>query len=117
MSKLAPTKSFKITEDRLVLHGNLTLESVKKIYQQSLPLAQHPQLPQLIDLAEVNRVDSAGLALLLEWQSWAVKRQHYFCYCNVPDKLLKLASLCGATEVLNMVCCTGENINGVNLEE
>ncbi len=113
----SPDPGFQITDDRLILHGNLTLASVKNIYQKSLPLAKHSQLPQLIDLAKVKRVDSAGLALLLEWQSWAVMRQHYFCYCNVPEKLLKLASLCGATEVLNMVCCTGESADGENLEE
>ncbi len=108
---------YELTPDRLRLHGDLTLSSVTKLYRDSLSLAKHPQLPKLIDLTEVNRVDSAGLALLLEWQSWAVQRQHYFCYSNVPDKLLKLASLCGATEVLNMVRCAGIDPNGDNFEK
>jgi anti-anti-sigma factor len=100
--------AFEITDGKLKLSGNLTLDTVKSIYIQSLPLAQLDELPQLVDLKDVNRVDSSGLALLLEWQSWAIGHDHHFCYCNVPEKLLKLASLCGATEVLNMVCCTDE---------
>ena len=113
MIKKESSPGFQLTDDKLSLYGNLTLDTVRKIYQDSLPIAKYSKLPQLIDLAGVNRVDSAGLALLLEWQSWAVRHQHYFCYCNVPDKLLKLASLCGATEVLNMVCCTGEEDNEI----
>lgn len=100
---------FEVRDGKVNLQGNLTLNTVKAIYLKSLPLAKLTELPELIDLREVNRVDSSGLALLLEWQSWAVAHNHRFCYCNVPDKLLKLASLCGATFVLNMVCCTDEN--------
>jgi len=100
---------FEISDDKINLQGDLTLETVKAIYLKSLPLAKLSKLPELIDLKEINRVDSSGLALLLEWQSWAVSHNHRFCYCNVPDKLLKLASLCGATFVLNMVCCPDEN--------
>ena len=100
---------FNISNGKLKLRGNLTLETVKTIYLESLALAKLPKLPELIDLKDVQRVDSSGLALLLEWQSWAVEHDHCFCFCNVPEKLLKLASLCGATEVLNMVCCTDEN--------
>ncbi|MCF6226569.1 MAG: STAS domain-containing protein [Xanthomonadales bacterium] len=100
---------FEIHDGKINLQGDLTLSTVKAIYQKSLPLAKLTKLPELIDLRGVNRVDSSGLALLLEWQSWAVAHDHRFCYCNVPDKLLKLASLCGATFVLNMVCCADEN--------
>lgn len=107
MSK-ALNSIFELSEGKLKLHGNLTLDTVKSIYSQSLPLAQLDVLPELIDLKDIKRVDSSGLALLLEWQSWAVEHKHRFCYCNVPEKLLKLASLCGATHVLNMVCCTDE---------
>ena len=105
---MAKNNSFKLNGDKLDLQGSLTLDTVTAVYTGSLPLAQLEKLPQIIDLKNIDRVDSSGLAQLLEWQSWAVKNNHQFCFCNVPEKLLKLASLCGATEVLNMICCTDE---------
>ena len=108
MMRKVTTSGFELNNDKLDLHGNLTQDTVKAIYTDSLKLASLTELPQFIDLREVERVDSSGLALLLEWQSWAAKHEHHFCFSNVPEKLLKLVSLCGATDVLNMLCCTDE---------
>lgn len=46
-----------------------------------------------IDLANVTEVDSAGLALLLEWVSWARQRGFTLSFANLPDKLRALARL------------------------
>lgn len=53
-----------------------------------------------VDLAAVTRVDSAGLALLLEWlrQGRAAGRSTRFT--GLPDKLLAIARLAGVDALL-----------------
>ena len=53
-----------------------------------------------VDLAAVTRVDSAGLALLLEWlrQGRAAGRSTRFT--GLPDKLLAIARLAGVDPLL-----------------
>lgn len=75
------------------LSGDLTLETVPSIYQQMKPS------DSTIDLAGVERVDSSGLALLLQWQAEA---QSPYEIINAPQNLLRLAELCEADEVLQL---------------
>ena len=46
-----------------------------------------------IDLAQVRRVDSAGLALLVEWTVAARASGRTVTYCNVPAMLAALAGI------------------------
>jgi len=82
--------------------GPLTFASVPRLYEQ---VAQHQKggaaITQ-IDLAGVGAVDSAGLALLLEWQSRQRQRGGTLAVRNSPDSLLRLARLAEADELLNL---------------
>jgi phospholipid transport system transporter-binding protein len=57
-----------------------------------------------IDLSEVTDVDSAGLALLLEWLSWAQRESRQLQFENIPDKLLAIARI---SEVEDILCAGG----------
>ncbi len=53
-----------------------------------------------IDLARVARVDSAGLALLLEWSVAARESGRLLRYRNVPPALASLAGISDVAELL-----------------
>ncbi|MCL4792783.1 MAG: STAS domain-containing protein [Gammaproteobacteria bacterium] len=53
-----------------------------------------------IDLGGVTKVDSAGLALLLEWLRWGQAASRTVRFTALPEKLLAIARLSGVEEML-----------------
>jgi phospholipid transport system transporter-binding protein len=53
-----------------------------------------------VDLARVARIDSAGLALLLEWSLSARDAGRALAYRNVPPALASLAGISDVAELL-----------------
>ncbi len=77
-----------------LLQGELTFDSINKHTVDILK--NQPKKPHLIiDLAAVERADSAGLALLIEWLKKAAKNNQQICFKNMPEQLLALATLSG----------------------
>jgi phospholipid transport system transporter-binding protein len=82
--------------NQLTLVGRLTLDSV----------AQHHALPVLtgahtvVDLAQVEAVDSSAVSLLLSWVRQAQARQITLSFVNAPSNLHSLVSLYGLSEML-----------------
>ena len=82
--------------------GALTFETVARLYrdmEQSLP-ATGPI--ETVDLGGVSTADSAGLALMLEWQARQRKRGRQLAITNAPGNLLRLARLSEAIELLQI---------------
>ena len=44
-----------------------------------------------VDLAEITKSDSAGLALLLEWITWANHSVREIRFTNMPERVLAIA--------------------------
>lgn len=82
------------------LTGELTFESVPDLYQRARNIMSG--LPATVDLSKVTIADSAGLALLLEWQASRQAPAEPLKYINAPSSLMSLASLSEATELLNL---------------
>ena len=82
------------------LAGPLTLDTVADVYQQVKAEARDGKNITEVDLTAVSRVDSSGLALLLEWQSTAVRAGRSLNILNAPADLLSLVSLCEASDLL-----------------
>ena len=53
-----------------------------------------------IDLSGVDKADSAGLALIIEWKSQAAHRSADIRFSNVPDSMLAIAR---TTEVQDLI--------------
>lgn len=92
--------SLNVKQNCLEVSGDLTLENVGRLYQQSRDLL--PGTIRSVDLSGVSRVDSSGLALLLEWQSTACKRDARLDFNDAPNDLIRLAALCEATDLLGL---------------
>ncbi|MDX1554874.1 MAG: STAS domain-containing protein, partial [Xanthomonadales bacterium] len=73
------------------------------LYGEILGSARNGTMPHSLDLAEVRQIDSAGLALLLEWQSIFRREsgsEKLMAINNPPEALLKIARLCDAEHYL-----------------
>lgn len=84
------------------LSGKLTFETVPALYRESESLVRDKQTIRTVDLAAVSTADSAGLALLLEWQSSRGDEEPRLRFENAPESLVRLARLCEADELLDM---------------
>ena len=68
----------------------MTFDTAEEILKASeAPFEEHTQLE--IDLSGVTDSDSAGLALLLEWITWANHSVREIRFTNIPEKLLAIA--------------------------
>ncbi|KHD06153.1 hypothetical protein PN36_15510 [Candidatus Thiomargarita nelsonii] len=55
------------------------------------------QPPKVVDLCDVTRTDSAGLALLIEWR----RSEAPITFRNMPAQMLNLATVCGVQDMLS----------------
>lgn len=85
--------------DRLCLSGTLDFTSVVSLREQGLA-AFGTAREVCLDLAQVGRANSAGLALLLEWLALARRRQVHLRILNLPESLAALARMSNLYERL-----------------
>ena len=77
-------------EGCFAISGDMNFDTAEKILRASeVPFEEHTQLE--IDLSEVTDTDSAGLALLLEWVTWANHSVREISFTGVPEKLKAIA--------------------------
>ena len=74
------------------LQRDLTFATVNEILSESLPLFAG-QTSVSIDLEKVGESDSAGLALLIEWVSWARQNDCDIRFQNIPRQLKTIAEI------------------------
>jgi phospholipid transport system transporter-binding protein len=77
----------------------VTFATVGDLLRASQPLFAE-QKAVTVDLGAVTSVDSAGLALLLEWLRRARSNGHAVTYAKLPDKLVAIAKLSGVEAIL-----------------
>jgi phospholipid transport system transporter-binding protein len=86
----------------LVLTGQLTFDSIPGLYREAQKLLSGAEPVSSVDLSEVTSADSAGLALLLEWQAMQRAASRDLAVRNAPPGLISLARLCEADDVMNI---------------
>ena len=92
--------AFSINNGELLITGPLTFATAGELFRS---VTTQPNGGfALVDLQAVEQVDSAGLALLLEWQARARAEGKSLRITNVPDDLLRLAALCEAAGLLGL---------------
>jgi len=70
--------------------GEMTFATAEKMLRASERLFDdHTQIE--VDLAEITDSDSAGLALLLEWVTWANHSVREIRFTGMPEKILAIA--------------------------
>jgi len=76
------------------IQGDLTFSTIDKKIVNSFAFLK-PDSTVTIDLSQVVTTDSAGLALIIEWIKYARNNRVKIKFNNIPQQLLKLATLCG----------------------
>ena len=77
-------------DGRFALSGEMTFDTAERILRQSEePFEAHTRLE--IDLSNVTQSDSAGLALLLEWVTWANHTVREIRFIGMPERVAAIA--------------------------
>lgn len=86
-------------QGRWALSGDLQFDNAAQLLEMGAAAFGAHQRAE-IDLSKVGRVDSAGLALLVEWSVAARSSGRAVSYRNVPPLLGALAGISDLTEFL-----------------
>lgn len=88
-------------DGRLLLTGELSMGTVPILLKQGY-LQDRSDAEIRVDLQGVERADSAGVALLIEWQRTASRQQRRISFQNIPPQMLAIARLSGVDELLSL---------------
>lgn len=80
--------------------GELTFASVPEIQESSPEYFSSP--PETLDMAGVTRIDSAGIALVVEWSRRARLAGKSMRVVNVPAGMMSLSKTTGLISLLNI---------------
>lgn len=81
------------------LSGELSFSTVSTVLEQSEAVFESIAALD-IDLTEIKRSDSAGLALLVHWIRLAKKSNKNIVFHNVPSQMLAIADASGLADLL-----------------
>lgn len=81
--------------DRIELQGPVTLATVPDLVALGEPLIR--QGSAVVDFSKVSEVDSAAVALALEWMRQAEALGHSLSFANLPVAMSNLAGLYGVS--------------------
>lgn len=76
--------------------GDVQMDNANFILQQSRALSMADEF--LVDFSAVNKVDTAALSLMMEWQRRAAASSSRVGFANLPVNLSRLVSLYGLTD-------------------
>jgi phospholipid transport system transporter-binding protein len=75
---------------RFALSGRMAFDTAGQILRESEgPFQEHTRIE--VDLSGVDETDSAGLALLLEWITWANHTVREIRFTEMPEKINAIA--------------------------
>jgi phospholipid transport system transporter-binding protein len=102
VSAVRPAAELELHDGVLAVEGELSFETIPAVLAESAEFAARPDLPQkiTIDFTAITGVDSAAVALLLEWRRMALKRGKTLLFSNLPANLLALAELYGVADLI-----------------
>lgn len=84
----------------LRVRGALDFSTVAALWTQALPLFEGVSDACQLDMSGVDRVDSAGVALLLEWMRLARTRDVTFTITGAPPAMKDLIRLADLQDLL-----------------
>ncbi len=95
-------------DGRFRVSGELTFATVTRVLERSRRLFTQAGEALEIELGAVERVDSAGLALLIEWMRVAQALDKSIRFFNLPDQMMAIASASDLDSILPLSPASGE---------
>jgi phospholipid transport system transporter-binding protein len=90
------------TETGFEVSGDMRFSTVTGLLNESLAMFEGRQILE-VDLEAVARVDSAGLALLIEWVRRGMKNNTEVQFVSMPDQMKEIARMSGLETILRSV--------------
>ncbi len=90
----------KVTDNQYEIIGDMTYATTPYLYGESLPLFDADKNELVMDFKNTDEVDSAGFALVVEWQRLAKQRDKLLSCRHVPRKMVAIARLSGLATLL-----------------
>ncbi len=87
-----------VSQNQLALVGEAVFDTVPH-FQNNLP-SEINNSNSSISLSQVTKVDSAGLAMLLEWLVMAEQVEIHLRYIDIPDQLKAMSQLSNLDHLL-----------------
>jgi phospholipid transport system transporter-binding protein len=87
------------SSEMVLVSGELTFSTVNSVLNEIQSLVGSLSKLQ-IDLSDVTRSDSAGLALLVHWMRAAKEAKKQLVFHHIPAQMLAIASASGLDELL-----------------
>ncbi|MGD8484385.1 MAG: STAS domain-containing protein [Thioalkalispiraceae bacterium] len=81
--------------------GELNMSTVPQLLQDMAAVFSTSQQARVIDLTDVSRSDSAGLALLLEWQRLAQEQGLQLTFRNLPEQMQAIIKVSGLEKLIS----------------
>jgi len=100
-SPVADTRIADVGDGRWQIEGELGFKSVPGVLEKAGSLLTGGEKIEM-DLKGVTRVDSAGLALLVEWLREAERAGKSISFVNVPVQLMSIARISGLDAILSL---------------
>ena len=85
---------------KICLEGELSFATVGGLLREAAPLLEKGTDRLLLDLKDVKRADSAGLALLLEWVAQCRRQGRPILCQHLPESLLDIARFSNVLDLL-----------------
>ncbi len=90
----------KTADHQYQISGSLTYASVPALYDESLFLFNIESGELVLDFQQVVHVDSAGFALVVEWQRLAKQKNKNLLCHHIPEQMKAIAELSGLSMLL-----------------
>ncbi len=94
---------------RYRLEGEVSFATVMHLLHESRPKFEHEPRIRL-DFSGVESIDSAGLALVIEWMREAKQQQHNLEIRNPPQRLLALARISDVERLLQPIMAGSRDV-------
>jgi len=84
--------------DNYRVQGRITIDNARALLADGL--RQFSKDGLVVDLSQLEDVDSSAVSLLLEWLREAQRNQRKLRFANLPDNLKSLATLYGVLDLI-----------------
>ena len=92
----------KMTNDDIAVSGTLGFNEVDALLKAS-EIFFDGKVDLVFDLDQVDKTDSAGLALLLDWMKMAKKSGQSIGFKKIPKQMLDIANVSGLNDILPVI--------------
>jgi phospholipid transport system transporter-binding protein len=84
--------------DNYRIQGRITMANASALLAEGLKLFVRDGL--VVDLSQLEEVDSSAVSLVLEWSREAQRNQRKLRFTRLPDNLKSLATLYGVLDLI-----------------